>query len=166
MTLIDRLKAALEACANACLALTTPVESATEVTKGDCRDIGSRVLCERGEEDFEALKARFGIPARGSIDDLLPSMYRGFWDHAYITLVRGVSPTYAWSAFNSTTPNHLRDRWLLWHDESDCLYEVRGKLSGADLDAMTSGEIVDVSGIDKFEQEFVARQTLADIEAL
>lgn len=160
------LTANLEARLAFTAALLAALAPSTEITKKDCMEIGVRVLLERGEDDFEAVKARFGIPTRGSVNDLMPEMFKEFWHHCYICLVRGISPTYAWSAMNSTLPNHLRDRWLLWHDESDCLWEVRGKLSGSDLDGLSSGEVVDVSGVEKFEQMFVQRQTLAEIEEL
>ncbi len=135
-------------------AYTQRLLSATpKVTYADCRDLSARIVAERGEDEADALLTRFGCR---SIRDLLPECVDEFYHYGCIVLLRGVSPTYAWSLHNSV-PDHLRDRWLLVHHGSGCLWEVRGKRGPVDLRWLTGGGAMDVSGVPRWEEEFRLR---------
>lgn len=124
------------------------------VTLEDCMHAGAMVLAERGEDEFDALVTRFGC--KRVVQDLLPVCYAEFYEYAQIILTRGVSANYGWS--KDSIPNRLRDRWLLWHAESECYWEVRGKLSADDLRSMEFEQVIDVSGIPWHEEAWREQQ--------
>lgn len=117
------------------------------VTKADCLEIFERVYAERGKMEADAVLSRHGI---WKIGDLSLIMYNRFFAYCQAILTYGASPFYGWEV-NSIT-DKVRDRWLLWHAESDCLWEVRGKLS----DELNSGEVEDVTGVTEHEHRFLA----------
>lgn len=117
----------------------------------DCKEVLSRLKVERGLGDAEAALQRFGC---GGISELRVDQYAEFYRYVTTALYLGVSPTYAWRD-SSDIPDDLRDRWLLWHNEKDCVWEVRGALLGVIVDGET---IEDVSGDSYFERRF-ANQT-------
>lgn len=116
-------------------------------TKADCLAIFERVFAERGKMEADAVLSRHGV---WKITDLSLILYNRFFAYCQAILTYGASPFYSWEV-NSIT-DKVRDRWLLWHAESDCLWEVRGKLSN-ELD---SGEVSDVTGIIEYEHRFLA----------
>lgn len=117
------------------------------VTKEECVEIFGRVFDERGKMEADAVLSRHGIWA---IRDIPPMLYERFWTYCQAVLVYGACPFYGWE-INNISPQ-VRDRWLLWHAESDCLWEVRGKLSN-ELD---DGQVADVTGIPEHEQRFMS----------
>ena len=121
-------------------------------TLEDCGAIYKRIHDERGADDATMLLQRFGIAYAG-LSKLWIGMYQGFFDYARHCLQYGISPAYAWSNINDI-PHDQRDRWLLWHAESDCLYEARGVFP----QELNGGEISDVSGIEEYEKRFVEQQ--------
>jgi len=116
-------------------------------TREDCVAIFDRVYVERGKLDADAVLSRHGV---WKITDLTIMLYNKFFTYCQAILTYGASPFYGWEV-NSIT-DKVRDRWLLWHAESDCLWEVRGKLS----DELDSGEVEDVTGIPDYEHRFLA----------
>lgn len=122
-------------------------------TLDDCKAILRRVHDERGMEDSVALLQRFGIAHMG-LDKLWIGMYQGFFDYARHCLYYGISPMYAWTG-PMDIPQEVRDRWLLWHAESESLYEVRGMPPGE----LAGGEVSDVSAMAEWEKRFADQQT-------
>lgn len=116
-------------------------------TKVDCLAIFERVFAERGKMEADAVLSRHGV---WKITDLSLILYNRFFAYCQAILTYGASPFYGWEV-NSIT-DEIRDRWLLWHAESDCLWEVRGKLS----DELDNGEVSDVTGIAEHEHRFLA----------
>jgi hypothetical protein len=116
----------------------------------DCKAILSRVYAERGSEETTVVLQRFGTQ---SISDLWIGLYQAFHDYCKTILNYGISPAYGWTGPDDV-PTGMRDRWLLWHAESECLYEVRGSMP----DELVLGEVSDVSGVDEFEKRFIAEQ--------
>lgn len=116
-------------------------------TKADCLEIFDRVYTERGKMEADAVLSRHGV---WKIGDLWLGSYNRFFAYCQAILTYGASPFYGWDV-NSIT-DKVRDRWLLWHAESDCLWEVRGKLS----DELDSGEVSDVTGVAEHEHRFLA----------
>ena len=116
-------------------------------TKADCIEIFERVFAERGKMEADAVLSRHGV---WKITDLSLILYNRFFAYCQAILTYGASPFYGWEV-NSIT-DKVRDRWLLWHSESDSLWEVRGKLSN-ELD---SGDVRDVTGIIEYEHRFLA----------
>lgn len=122
-------------------------------TLEDCKGILKRVHDERGMEDATMLLQRFGIAHTG-LSKLWIGMYQGFFDYARHCLQFGISPAYAWTCVGDI-PHEQRDRWLLWHPESECLYEVRGVFP----QELHGGEVNDVSGDEKWEKRFADQQS-------
>jgi hypothetical protein len=143
------------------LGLYTVVENAP--TYEDCLALYGMMVAERGEDDARALLSRFGCRKIADLKDMV-GLFADFYRFGSTSLLRGVSPTYTWSILNSKS-NHLRDRWLLYHDGSEVWWEVRGKLSPDDLASLASGEVMDVSGVPKHEEEF-KRQSKHSTEVL
>lgn len=119
-------------------------------TYDDCKAILDRVYVERGSDEVQTVLQRFGSAA---IKDLWIGLYERFYRYCKTILQYGISPTYAWTGPHDI-PQAMRDRWLLLHPESDCLYEVRGVLPGE----LGGGEVSDVSGLDTYEQLFIKQQ--------
>lgn len=117
------------------------------VTKVECAEIFDRVYAERGKMEADAVLSRHGI---WKIDDLSLGLCNQFFAYCQAILTYGASPFYSWEV-NSIT-DKVRDRWLLWQAESDCLWEVRGKLS----DELDSGAVSDVTGNIEHEHRFLA----------
>lgn len=122
-------------------------------TLQDCKGILKRVHDERGMDESVMLLQRFGIAATG-LDKLWIGMYQSFFDYARLCLYYGISPAYGWTNVDDI-PHNLRDRWLLSHPESDCLYEVRGVFP----QELHGGEVNDVSGDEKWEKRFADQQS-------
>lgn len=118
-------------------------------TYTDCEAAMTQVLVERGLDDGVALLQRFGIQ---KMSDLFMGMYANFHSYARTVIDFGVSPVWAWETV-ADIKDEQRDRWLLWHNDSDCLFEIRGKLSG-ELD---DGSVVDVSGEPTFEKQWISQ---------
>lgn len=116
-------------------------------TREDCFEIFGRVLAERGKMEADAVLSRHGIWA---VRDLPLMSYERFWTYCQAILIYGACPFYNWDIENIS--DKVRDRWLMWHPESDCLWEVRGRL-GNELE---DGLVSDVTGIPEHEQRFMA----------
>lgn len=113
----------------------------------DCKVILRRVSDERGQDEAEAVLARFGgVP----VAKLSPLTWAMFHEYCSYLLVYGVS-AHGSVNVHDVPADEKRDRWLLWHPESSCLWEVRGKLSG-ELD---DEQVEDVSGLPEYEKRFV-----------
>lgn len=118
-----------------------------DITLDDCKDILTRILDERGHMEVDAVLSRHGV---WKITDMFTGMYKRFYLYCQSILTYGASPYYGWEI--GSIKGNCRDRFLLWHAESDCLWEVRGKLAG-ELD---SGEVEDVTGQLQYEERFLA----------
>lgn len=108
-----------------------------------------RVFDERGRGEHQTLMERFGL---STLNRLTPDMYRSFLEYAKCIIWYGISPAYAWHN-SSDVPYDLRDRWLLYHPESDDLFELH---TMAEVNAtLANGELNDVSGIELYEEAFL-----------
>ena len=116
-------------------------------TKADCVAIFDKVYAERGKMEADAVLSRHGV---WKISDLSLILYNRFFAYCQAILTYGASPFYSWEV--NAIRDDSRDRWLLWHAESDCLWEVRGKLS----DELDNGEVSDVTGIIEYEHRFLS----------
>lgn len=116
-------------------------------TKADCIGLFDRVYAERGKMEADAVLSRHGV---WKIGDLSTGLFNNFFAYCQAILTYGASPFYGWEV--NSIADKVRDRWLLWHAESDCLWEVRGKLS----DELDNGEVEDVTGIVEYEHRFLA----------
>jgi chromosome condensin MukBEF complex kleisin-like MukF subunit len=115
-------------------------------TAEDCRHLLDRIYKERGPEDATFLMQRFGCNA---FKDLWIGLYERFFKYARTSLFFGVSPAYGWESGNDVKPE-MRDRWLMWHPESNNLFEVRHSL---DEEMFLQG-CEDVSGVVEYEDLF------------
>lgn len=114
----------------------------------DCTALLKRVWVERGEDDGVALLQRFGV---SKLSELYMGMFDQFYRYARTVLDYGVSPALGWTS-EADIEDWQRDRWLLWHDDSGCRWEVRGKLA----DELADGSVVDVSGLPEHEKQWAA----------
>jgi len=117
-------------------------------TLDDCKAILGEIHEKYGDVLRTTIFQRFGIQ---HIRELPLLLCRDFWLYCAAVMIYGANPEYGWT-LDRISPD-VRSRWLLWHPESDCLWEVHGKLAG-ELD---SGEVSDVTGEPKFEHMFAAQ---------
>lgn len=120
----------------------------------DCHAMYVRVLNERGHEDARALLQRFALGCQGDISTMYIGMCKPFFEYAATCLYYGVSPRDGWVSIDDVTDN-MRDRWLLYHPESEALWEVRGAMPVADLE---NDEVCDVSGVAHHEKRWAEQQ--------
>ena len=116
------------------------------ITLADCQEVLTRVHDERGSTAVDAVLSRHGV---WKLPDLFIGMYERFFLYCQAILTYGASPFYGWDL--DSIKDKVRDRWLLWHAESDCLWEVRGKLT----DELSDGLVSDVTGIVEHEHRFL-----------
>lgn len=117
-------------------------------TLDDCKEVFLKIHNTHGSVYSNTILSRFGI---WRIQDLTLIVARDFWLYCMSVIVYGAKPFYGWSL--QEIPDRVRERWLLWHPESDWLWEVHGQLAG-ELD---SGEVSDVTGIPEYEHMFIER---------
>ena len=115
-------------------------------TADDCRNILDRIAAERGHADALTVLQRHGC---AHFKELFIGMYAHFYEYCKTVLYYGASPSAGWHD-QADVLDGKRDRWLLWHDNSDCLWEVRGELSGE----FDDGSVADVSGVEIWEKRF------------
>lgn len=120
----------------------------------DCHAMYVRVLYERGQEDARALLQRFALGCQGDISTMYIGMCKPFFEYAATCLYYGVSPRDGWVSIDDVSDD-MRDRWLLYHPESEALWEVRGAMPVLDL---ANDEVCDVSGIAHHEKRWVEQQ--------
>ena len=118
-------------------------------TAEDCQRILTQIADELGAEDAKVMLQRFGSE---SVKAMPMCLYARFFERASICLQFGVSPAFGFVEKDEIHSLGVpRDRWLLWHPESECLFEHRGKIGKL----LNNGDVEDVSGIPEYEARFV-----------
>jgi len=117
-------------------------------TFADCQSLLERIDNERGKVEADAVLSRFGV---WKIRDLFRGMYNDFFLYCQAVLTYGASPFYGWT-LNAVT-DRVRNRWLIWHPESDCLFVLNKPPTEEDMDG---GLCSDVTGDLEHERRYLA----------
>lgn len=121
----------------------------------DCLNWYGKVMTTRGPVDADMLLQRHGIK---HIRELPPDMYNLFGDYARVSYQFGISPTAPWYGEHDV-PIDLRDRFLIYHPESDALFISKRPIP-FNSESMDIHLCCEVTGIDDHEQR--VEQTIAD----
>jgi len=148
------------------LGITTAAEAATALfgwaneekrkySFDDCLHWYGKVMTARGPVDADMLLQRHGIK---HIRELPPDMYNMFGDYARVSYQFGISPTAPWYGEHDV-PIDLRDRFLIYHPESDSLFISKRPIPNSNwsIDIVSCCE---VTGIEDHEQR--VEQMIAD----
>lgn len=124
-------------------------------TYDDCLHWYSKVMLSRGPVDADMLLQRHGIK---HIRELSSDMYDRFGDYARVSYQYGISPCFPWHGEHDA-PISLRDRFLIYHPESDALFISKRPIP-FNSDSMDIQLCCEVTGIDDHEQR--VEQMIAD----
>lgn len=113
----------------------------------DCQNLLDRIHNERGAVEADAVLSRFGI---WKLRDMFIGMYNDFFLYCQSILTYGASPFYGWTLEAIT--DRVRNRWLMWHPESDCLFVLKEPPTEADFEQGCT----DVTGVLEHEQRYLA----------
>ena len=113
----------------------------------DCKHWYAKVMTTRGSVDADMLLQRHGIK---HIRELHSDMYNMFGDYARVSYQFGITPTAPWYGEHDV-PIDLRDRFLIYHPESDALFISKRPIP-FNSDNMDIALCCEVTGIDDHEQ--------------
>lgn len=118
-------------------------------THEDCVELLDRINKVYGHTYSDAVLSRFGL---WKLSELFIGMRHDFFLYCQSILVYGANPFYGWTL--NDIRDRVRSRWLMWHPESDCLFELKHAPTEDDIDG---GLCSDVTGDVEFERMFIER---------
>lgn len=120
-------------------------------TQADCTKVLAELTHKLGRADAKAALDRFGCK---DINDLHMGLNNKFVAYVRMAIDFGLSPQDPWNVEDHNPK--LRTRWLMFHGNSDSLFECNSY--DEFINSLTTEDCDDVSGIQSFEQLFKEQQ--------